>query len=70
MSKLNKLVEEYNSRLKSYEFLFNKIQPELAKPDSLANKSMINFYHCESKRLHDLIQLCKQILGDLEKFED
>ena len=70
MSNLNKLVEEYNSRLKSYEFLFNKIQPELSKPESPANKSMMDFYHCESKRLQDLIRLCQQIIGDLENLQD
>jgi hypothetical protein len=59
---LNTLIDAYESRLKSYHYLVDKIEREL---DEAKDPQFIQFCDCESKRLRDLIQLNKQILADL-----
>lgn len=64
---LNTLIEAYNSRLKSYRFLLDKVEREMEQsPDP----GFRQFCDCESKRLRDLLQLCEQVLGDLRKLQN
>ncbi len=59
---LTALIEAYQSRLKSYHYLVDKVEREL---DEATDPKFIQFCDCESKRLRDLIQLNKQIIADL-----
>ncbi|MCB1664311.1 MAG: hypothetical protein KDI28_00910 [Pseudomonadales bacterium] len=59
---LSDLIDAYNSRLKSYRFLLDKVEREM---DQSRDPGFRQFCDCESKRLRDLIQLCEQMLGDL-----
>jgi len=64
---LNALIDAYQSRLKSYHFLVDKVEREL---DEAKEPKFIQFCDCESKRLRDLIQLNKQILADLNALQE
>ncbi len=59
---LTALIEAYQSRLKSYHYLVDKVEREL---DEATDPNFVQFCDCESKRLRDLIQLNKQIVADL-----
>lgn len=60
---LKELIEAYNSRLKSYRFLLDKLEREM---EYSQEPRFLQFCECEAKRLDDLIQLSKQVIGDLE----
>ncbi len=59
---LSDLIDAYESRLQSYYFLQNKLEQELLFTHDPA---FVQFCECETKRLMDLIQLCEQVLSDL-----
>lgn len=63
---LNELIDAYNSRLKSYRFLLDKLEREM---EYAQEPRFLQFCECETKRLEDLIQLSKQVLGDLEMLQ-
>ncbi|MDP1932130.1 MAG: hypothetical protein Q8L60_11810 [Gammaproteobacteria bacterium] len=63
---LNELIAAYGSRLQSYEFLLARLEQEMAFAQ---NSDFLRFCECEAKRLQDLIQLCQQILTDLNALE-
>lgn len=60
---LKELIDAYNSRLKSYRFLLDKLEREM---EYAQEPRFLQFCECETKRLDDLIQLSKQVIGDLE----
>ena len=64
MSTVKDLIGAYEERLSSYQFLLKKVELELA---SSTDSSFIDFCECEGKRLQDLIQLCQQVLIDLNR---
>ncbi len=63
---LSELIAAYSSRLKSYEFLLARLEQEMAFAQ---NPDFLRFCECEIKRLQDLIQLCEQVLADLNALE-
>lgn len=60
---LKELIDAYKSRLKSYQFLLDKLEREM---EYAQEPRFLQFCECEAKRLDDLIQLCRQVIGDLE----
>ncbi len=64
---LIELIDAYKSRLKSYQFLQEKLERELQYTQ---DPRFLQFCECEMKRLDDLIQLSKQIIGDLRLLEE
>ena len=60
---LKALIDAYKSRLKSYHFLLDKLEREM---EYAQEPRFLQFCECETKRLEDLIQLSKQVIGDLE----
>jgi hypothetical protein len=64
---LKELIDAYNSRLKSYRFLLDKLEREM---EYAQEPRFLQFCECETKRLDDLIQLSKQVIGDLESLQD
>jgi len=60
---LTELIDAYKSRLKSYQFLLDKLEREL---EYAQEPRFLQFCECETKRLDDLIQLNKQVIGDLQ----
>lgn len=62
MTSLKELMEAYDERLSSYQFLLKKIELQML---SANDPKFIDFCECEGKRLQDLIQLCHQVLSDL-----
>tara|TARA_R110002167_G_scaffold111108_2_gene282459 strand:- start:322 stop:573 length:252 start_codon:yes stop_codon:yes gene_type:complete len=63
---LKELIDAYNSRLKSYRFLLDKLEREM---EYAQEPRFLQFCECETKRLDDLIQLSKQVIGDLESLQ-
>lgn len=63
---LKTLIEAYKSRLKSYQFLLDKLEREL---EYAQEPRFLQFCECETKRLDDLIQLSKQVIADLEALQ-
>lgn len=63
---LNELIDAYNSRLKSYRFLLDKLEREM---EYAQEPRFLQFCECETKRLDDLIQLSKQVIADLERLQ-
>jgi len=62
MTSLKELMDAYDERLSSYQFLLKKMEIEIL---SANDPQFIDFCECEGKRLQDLIQLCHQVLSDL-----
>ncbi|MDX1489795.1 MAG: hypothetical protein R3332_00785 [Pseudohongiellaceae bacterium] len=62
MTQLRDLIDAYEERLTSYQFLLKKVELELVNS---RDEEFIDFCECEGKRLQDLIQLCQQVLNDL-----
>ncbi len=60
---LSTLIDDYTSRLKSYQYLLDKVEREM---DGTRDPAFAQFCDCESKRLRDLIQLTKKVVSDLQ----
>ncbi len=60
---LSTLIDDYKSRLKSYQYLLDKVEREM---DGARDPAFAQFCDCESKRLRDLIQLTKKVVSDLQ----
>jgi hypothetical protein len=63
---LTELIAAYESRLQSYTFLLERLENEQRFAQ---DPHFIQFCECEAKRLIDLIQLCEQVLSDLNKLQ-
>jgi hypothetical protein len=62
MTSLKELIDAYEERFSSYQFLLKKIEIEMLNAN---DPKFIDFCECEGKRLQDLMQLCHQVLNDL-----
>jgi hypothetical protein len=63
---LTELIAAYESRLQSYIFLLERLESE---QKFTQDPHFLQFCACETKRLNDLVQLCEQVLSDLNKLQ-